>query len=218
MLLEKNLEINPDKLTPEQRSKLKEVFKKMPPGIRILNRETSEQLQELSKYKESGKSDDSKILKFFEGEIPESDLEALKYSLYLRTRFNMKLDISKLKEDIREKFGQRGNTISNLCTAGYFDGFLSLLYQEAGKDKFLKLYEAIVTNSVLAVFVYHGMSDLDLKRKIEEEIETSRKYGLKLVHIHGIGKANKNKIEKLFDEEEDFLIRRLRIPQFSSRR
>jgi hypothetical protein len=135
------------------------------------------------------------VLNFFRPIIPLEDFEALNSALYLREVFLSNGDVSKLKQDIRKRFGDRGNTIANLCTAGYFEKFLMPLYNSS-KEKFNELYEIIVAKSVLAIFVHSDMTQEQIPKEITYKLEISTKYGIKFIHIHGIGILNVNKIKK----------------------
>lgn len=146
------------------------------------------------------------VLEYFKGKIPSKDIEILRASLYLKSVFEREGPVFQLKQDIMNRFGDRGRNISNLCTAGYFTSQIKPLYDEMyaqpnfSPDEFLKVYEIIVTESPYAVFINAGMSQEDVKREVLDRIEVDKKYGIKYLNIHGIGKDNVDKIINLLKE------------------
>lgn len=199
---DKIVQINLEKIDNKQREKLKLLLQEyLENGNKLLQTDTANLLEKLYNYNKE--NDDKQILQFFNGIIPPQDLEALEASLYLRSVFRKHEDVQSLKSDIRLSFGIRGNNIANLCTAGYFEEFLIPLYN-ASKEKFKELYELIVGKSVLAVFVHQGTNTKVIQEEIEEKINASKKYGLKFLHIHGIGKNNVKKIKEYLSEKKEF--------------
>ncbi|MBS3076375.1 hypothetical protein J4481_01380 [Candidatus Pacearchaeota archaeon] len=143
--------INYDKLNLDKKQKLRQIFRdKVEGGGEIFEINSFKLLSELYNYQKS-KGEDKKILDFFSSLIPKEDLEALESSLFLRRKFNEKKDIRKLKEDIRRRFGDRGNNIANLCTAGYFEKFLIPLFNSS-KEDFERIYEVVISKLVLVIF------------------------------------------------------------------
>lgn len=138
--------------------------------------------------------------------IPDSDLLALRASLFIRQKFKKGENIHERRLDVIYKFGERGRKITNLCTAEYFESTIIPLLNEmrAGsdfsKEKFLNIYNLIIEESGFAVFVSGGMKQDKVKKKIVDKIRSNIKYGIKFVHIHGIGKENIQKIRKAVGE------------------
>lgn len=178
-------------------------------GGAVYENETYKRLLDLYNY-EKNSDDDKQLLKFYDGIIPVQDLKILKASLYLRNKFYARdhtpedhEKIASLKQSIIKNYGSRGSNISNLCTAGYYHFFLKELYQEYGaehKKEYLTIYEEVVNNCLFALFVNKNMGENEIKTNIIKKIESSKKYGLKFVHIHGIGDKNiiniKNTLKK----------------------
>lgn len=155
-------------------------------------------------YQYNKNNPDKNILAFFEEIIPKDDYEALNSALFLRSQFKEgKGDIISLKADIRSRFGDRGNNISNLCTAGYFEEFLMPLYNSS-KDEFARLYEVIISRSIMAVFVHKRMELENIPNEITLKLELCKKYGIKFIHIHGIGKFNIEKIKNCINEQKEY--------------
>lgn len=189
-------------LSELQKQKLKLVLQDyLDEDNKLLQTETDTLLEKLYQY--SKENIDKQVLEFFRPIIPFKDSEALEAALYLRSAFKKHDDVSKLKEDIRDSFGIRGSNIANLCTAGYFEEFLMPLYN-ASKERFEELYNVIVQNAVLAVFVHQAMKPSDIPIEIEQKIKISRKYGISFIHIHGIGERNVKKIKECIQKQKDF--------------
>jgi len=192
--------LNLNEMKSAQKVALKEVIaESIGEGNKLLQTETEELLQNLYRYKREN-TNDKQILEFFRPIIPPTDIEALEAALYLRIIFKKRGDIQKLKSDIINSFGSRGNNITNLCSAGYFEGFLMPLYN-SNKEAFKKLYEAMVGQSAVAFFVHHNMSQVEIAKGIKKKLSISKKYGIGFVHIHGIGVENVSKIKKCINEE-----------------
>lgn len=198
----KSLEVYYDKIPTEKKEDFKQIIQSyVSEGNKLLEKETSKLLYQLYEYNK--KSPDNVILSFFRPIIPPNDFEALESSLYLRYVFRQNKDIKKLKTDIRKRFGDRGNNIANLCTAGYFENFLMNLYNSS-QEKFKELYEVIIDKSIVAVFVYGEMRQEDITSQIKNKIEISKKYGIKFIHIHGIGRNNITKIKECIRQQKQF--------------
>jgi len=152
-------------------------------------------LQRLYQYNDK---EDTRILKFFENILSNKDWETLRDSLFLRNEFKKRKNVSQLKYDIFTRYGERGNTISNLCTAGYFEETMIPLYNLEPKE-FHKYWDAAVDRGVMALFVNSRMKI----EKIVLEIKRRSKYGIKYMHIHGIGDANIEKIKECLTKESE---------------
>ncbi len=166
---------------------------------KLLETNTSKLLDCLYNYNKENKN--SQILQFFKPIIPPNDLDALEASLFLRDAFKRGENIDYMKHDIRMKFGDRGSNIANLCTPGYFETFLMPLYNTS-PERFKELYEIIISNAALAVFVHREKSAKEITDEIIEKIVVSKRYGIKFLHIHGIGKHNIGKIKKCIEENK----------------
>lgn len=198
----KILDIDLNRLPEEKKKVAKEVIKDyIEEGNKLLELKTNNCLESLYKYNK--KNPNKAILDFFKPIIPSNDYEALESALFLREKFHKREDVNKLKQDIRTRFGDRGNNISNLCTAGYFEELLMPLYNSS-KEEFKRVYEDIVKSSMLALFVHSQMEDKEIPNKITEKLNISKKYGIKWIHIHGIGKSNVKKIKRCIEEKKKF--------------
>lgn len=198
----KKLEVFLNKLPKEKESEIKSVVQNyLEEKNKLLEINTTKLLHNLYKYNEN--NENKQILNFFEQIVPKNDFEALESALYLRYVFQNKGDINKLKKDIRQRFGDRGNNIANLCSAGYFEEFLIPLYNSS-KTEFNTLYELIILKSVVAVFVNRNMKHEEITEEIKKRLEISKKYGINFIHIHGIGESNISKIKQCINENKSF--------------
>lgn len=160
-------------------------------------------LDSLYKYNQNNK-EDSQTLTFFKKTLSNVDWEALRSSLYLRSEFKKKNNVTILKQDIKNKFGERGNVISNLCTAGYFESTMIPLFNKSEKE-FWQYYDLAVDRGVTALFVNVGMTVDKIKSEINRILSSAKNYGLPYVHIHGIGKRNIDNIKLCIDKQKDNL-------------
>ena len=199
---DKKLYINSDKLSETKKEQFAQILKdKVNSGGEVLERGTFDLLNNLLEYHKN-KGDDKKVLEFFVPIIPKGDFEALESALFIRKRFKEGKDITKFKDDLKNRFGDRGNNIANLCTAGYFEEFLIPLYNSS-EDNFKKVYDVIVSKSAMAIFV-HSQMDIDsITRDLKKKITLSKTYGLGFVHIHGIGETNIRIIKEWLRENKE---------------
>ena len=200
------LSLNYDLMNPEIKKCLSDLAKAQFDKGGLYESETQKELNNLYNYQKSN-DDDNRILAFFKPIIPEDDCQALEVSLYLKKKFGEhKFDeVKKIKEDIRRRFGDRGNNISNLCTAGYFDNFFSTLYENSDEKKFRELYEVIVSKAAMAIFVHNQMDASQINLELERKIKISQKYRLPFIHLHGIGQHNIKIIENWVKDNKDAL-------------
>lgn len=148
-------------------------------------------------YKEN--HTDKDIIDFFTDKIPSTDLDALKMSLFLRSEKEMNRDISPFKQQIRERFGERGAYISNLCYSGYFENDFMNFYQSYPGD-FDRFYELSVGRELKAIFVHAGMTQGTLRNIFEDKLIRARRYQLSSFKIHGFGGWNVDLIKSLIEE------------------
>ncbi len=145
------------------------------------------------------------ILEFYRDKISPWHLSALEASLYLREAFNQGEAIEKMKWDIIHKFGTEGKNISNLCSSGYFEGYIKELYNEMSSHSlpiqdFQYRFREIIRDSPFAVFVNHYMKKEDIKMQIDLKMQRFQGYGIDFLAIHGIGSENVKKIQEIIYE------------------
>lgn len=192
---------------------IQEVIKQLPQGERVLKDSTYSLLNQLYKY-EISKESDNKLLDFFKNVLSKEDLDALESSLFVRYIFNDKkmspsqkrFEIRKLKRDISNRFSERGQFICNLCTPGYFEVFFIPLYNEAPAE-FKAKYENFISSYRFAFFISHTMTIDTTYTDLLHKIRTARKYGLKNLYVHGIGRRNLHTTNAVFAKAKNFFIK-----------
>lgn len=164
-------------------------------GNRLIENKTENYLEKLKNY---NPSENNAIIEFFKRIINPEDHKILRAAQFIIQQEN--IDIHYLKKGIRNRFGDKGNRIVNLLSAGYFS-FLKELYN-IDTSLFQEIYNQLVTEDVLTIFVHN---DIDIMTELELKIKKFKMYKLKLgfIHIHGIGKNNTNKIKKFVDENSE---------------
>ncbi len=176
--------------------------------IKNLLEDNSEKLVKDIKL-ESGSQITKKVLDFYKDKISYKHYQALEASLYLRRVFERGEPINNLKRDIVQKFGEDGRNICNLCSAGYFEGHIKQVYSEMSFSKgfsivkFKDHFEDIVKTSPFAIFVSKETNGDELSGEIYHKLQTYKKYGVSFLAIHGIGKNNIKKINKIIQELEE---------------
>ena len=194
-----NINLDLNKATNEQISKLKELYPQIKDnGSIFLQKESYE------KYKEYvDESKDIPIMKFFRGKLEEEDFQALRSAIFLDSHFKKGESIQRdtqLQEFYKE-FGSRGANIKNLYFEGYFDSFIKPYYlklKEEGKTEeyFKKKFDEFVKKLPLTYFVSTHKSFDKIKSNLDDKIKISKQYGIKKLNIHGIGSENVKKIQK----------------------
>jgi len=169
-------------------------------AILIANSRT-ELLDKLYKYNDSN---DNQILSFFKPILSNKDWETLRDSLFLRNEFKKHININNLKLDIKTRYGERGNTISNLCTAGYFEEVMIPLFNSSQTD-FWNYYDLSLDMGITALFVNDKMKINEIRDEIKRRLHLGKEYGLQNIHIHGIGKKNIKNIKDCIEKEKSSL-------------
>lgn len=170
---------------------LKSLPKALSEGYEILESKYEEEAEDYSK--KISKKKNIELIEYFQGKIPEKDLYALKASIYIKEVFDGGGDIQSLKQGLRNRYGQRGNNISNLYSAGYFETWIKPMYENSSSQDiqvFLETYELIVEDFPFAIFVSRDMSVAEITREIKNKINDCQKYGIETLNIHGIGEEN----------------------------
>lgn len=204
------LKINYAQLTESEREKVSPIVKEIYEVSGHILEEDSDKLIEDFKQKEKSASV-QEVINYFKDKIPDTDLKILRAALYLRERDRAGYNIVNLKFAIRTRYGRRGNNITNLCTANYFEDWLRPLYEnllkdkvnpESAKETYLKIYSNIVEELPWTVFVSVKNSIEAIRAEVETKIDANLKYGIEFLNIHGIGGHNIEKIRTVVDELE----------------
>lgn len=202
----KTLNININNLDTQKRKQIEKAIRETVAGQGdiVLNEESEGLLGEISSIDEKINED----LKYFKNKIPDDDLPILRASLFLKSQYESKKPVENLKQDIVNRYGERGRRIANLCSAGYFKTVIKPLYNTMAssgnfaKDDFLYRYREIINTYPFAVFVNIFLSEKKIKKKVLNKIEINKKYGIKCLNIHGIGKKNIVNIKKVLEDQE----------------
>ena len=88
-------------------------------GYKLIEHETIKSLNEIKL--EEGAKDFVGILTFFRGKVSSRDLEIIRCALNVRNAHDRGRNVRLLKHDVIFRYGERGNTIVNLCVRGYFE-------------------------------------------------------------------------------------------------
>lgn len=207
---QKILDVDLNQLTPTEKLQFREMMKEAQEEGQILLETKSAELVQDFKIKNAS-LDIKQQLDFLQQVVPLKDFRIWRAALYIRARFFERKDITFLKDDIVRKYGQKGKNITNLCTAGYVDSLLKPNYdflkehlrvEEDLKKQFEMLYELVVYQLTVTVFVHSMMRKEEIKTEILNKIAQNFKYGIKFLNIHGLGQENLKKINEVVLELE----------------
>ncbi|PWR70460.1 hypothetical protein ACKUB1_12105 [Methanospirillum stamsii] len=199
------LSINLNQLSSEEKEQLRQILQNsVDNGVPLLEENARERTEDI--FLKEHSSEETDVLGFFKGKIPDDDYTALRASLYLRSRFKERATrpvIDELKMEIIQKYGRRGRNISDLCSAGYFDA-LKEIAENLHKNTFLEFYEEIVGKGAFTIFVSERTTSKQLIQDINKRITTNRRYGgTGILQIHGIGRKNIETIKIAMDDIEE---------------
>ncbi len=136
------------------------------------------------------------LVVFFTGKLPQNDVIIMRSGLYIRHLTELgDSSAQKMKKDIIARYGERGNHIINLASAGYFLSYIKPLYEqmctepEFSNEKFLQEYDIIVRDMPFAIFVNHRMNADEIVRKVEENATRQLRYDVseEVIALHGYG-------------------------------
>lgn len=165
-------------------------------GELILKDQTGQALESYQKYIEA--NPDKRTLEFFKDLLDKDDLNALKMALFLRSEQQKGENVAQYKQDIRERFGERGATIANLCTAGYFEDEFMPLHDEVSEEQFLEYYELAVSKKARALFVHANMTQHEIEQQFLDMVAKGIKYHMEDFRVHGMGAQNVKNIQEFF--------------------
>jgi len=146
-------------------------------------------------------------LKRFKGIVPKGDVTILEVAIIVKEKYDEGENVSQIKGQAVQRFGPRAGMICNLYSSGYFDSLILPLYEEvsAGElalDEYLAIYEMIVTESPLAMFVGVGTTREKAKEQLLAKITANKSASVDYLNIHGIGKANAQLINDLLQDDD----------------
>jgi hypothetical protein len=172
-------------------------------GYPLLEKKSSDLIKKIKVVEKQ--RDINELLNFFESKIPQKDHDALRAALYVRALFKKGVNIDAYKQDIINKWGERGRNISNLCTGGYFETIIKPLYEELynkanGIQTFGKMYNIIIEEMPIAVFIKSNLRRAEIRRLLEHQIESSKKYGVKEFNVHALGGTTIKNVQEVLEE------------------
>jgi hypothetical protein len=203
--------INPD--TREGKLICEEIFNNyehlLCSGQRIIEGEFSELISEAKKYINDSSSDDQVFLKAIKVFVPQADIAIIQAALFIRRIYRGHSDVHRFKDLLIQRYGSRGNNISNLITAGYYESYLLPIYEHLQKTEgvnahqiFNEIYEEAVTQYPFAVFVPAVKTYEQIKGMVSQKIRLNLMNDQHMMNIHGIGERNKKTITKLLDDKD----------------
>lgn len=205
MLDEKSqtLQIDISRLSKDELREFKKITNSyIAEGNYLLEEDSANLLDKL--YSFNKKSDYKKHLSFFKNIIPNDDFKALESSYFMRMEHESNVDpvlVSNHKREIRNRFGQRGGHIANLCTAGYFEELLIPIYNYE-PDTFQSWYKLVVDQGALTLFIHSGMKNDEIVSTLKNKTELAKRYGLNHFYVHSKGVRNIKAIRKCLADFE----------------
>lgn len=139
--------------------------------------------------------------------VTKKDIPILEVAILINIRFKKHENISSLKSQVVQRYGPRAGMICNLYSSGYFDTLIMPLFEslengDIAIDEYSNIYEMIVTESPLAMFVGVGTAKTKVKEMLLEKIKLNKDAGVGYINIHGIGESNIRIIKSLLNDDE----------------
>lgn len=189
-------------LRPNTWEKLKPYLKKKWSELGFaVDNEKEEILESVIDY--ANEDPHAQIIDTFSGKIPARDLTVLKLALFLRDEKEKGHPIDQFKQEIWEKFGERGAYISSLCNSGYFEEEFTKAANEMTDIEFDNYYDSMVDKELKAIFVHSGLKAAGFRDKFEDTLLRARKFNIPSFRIHGFGSWNVKLITTFFDSYEN---------------
>ncbi len=168
----------------------------------------SNNLDDLSLIDQEMKEGDyEKELAKYKGIVAGKDVPILEVAILIKIKSLKGENIGPMKGQLVQRFGSRAGMICNLYSAGYFESLILPLYQsiEGGTlalDEYLDIYEMIVTESPLAMFIGIGITKAKARQLLLDKISSNRANDVEHINIHGIGDSNIALIKALLSDTE----------------
>jgi hypothetical protein len=173
-------------------------------GVPVLEEQFSGRAEKYVLY--SGNEPD--ILQELLKELASQDGLLLKAAFYLRDVHRQGGNVSELKRDIIDRYGERGRTVTNLCSAGYFETVIKPMLDELRAQPgytsrvFQERFDSIVASYPFAVFVGITSTVGSVSKEIIQKIKTNRRYGIHHLKLHAIGRSNSIVAQKVLEIDE----------------
>ncbi len=203
----KSIDVNINALKPKAQEKfLKKIVQSMNDDVdAIVEKDSYQVIETVKKGERAGPI--KAELDELRAHLPDGDMPILRAGLVLRSAFVTGQPIGgktvkDLKDDIRLRYGDRGNKIANMCTAGYFETLVIpclRILKNSGKTvpEIKKELNFIIEESAFAFFVPSSMKEKDVCEKAIAKIESNKQSGKPYLNVHGIGLKNVKSIRAL---------------------
>lgn len=170
-------------------------------GETLFKKSKEETLSKYIAYREN--NTDKEVLDFFEKLLPRDDYSALKMGLFIRDLMSTGKPIYAYKQDIRDRFGERGANIANLCTAGYFEEEFMPFYKEYSSQEFKEYYELAVGKKARALFIHSMMTPEQVNDEFENILTRAMRFHMNDFRIHALGRSNVKAIKDFFSKKSE---------------
>lgn len=209
-MLEVTLNPEASRNSSEELEAIKELMRlSVPNAGGLLEPKTEELMADVSEFQ----SDEAVGLELsnLKGKIPVADLPIWEAALYIKRQHDahgLGANIAHLKTGIKDRYGDRGRNIANLCTAGYLNDIILPIYNELSSrpdfqiDEFNTQYEVIVMQYPFAVFVARSTTVAQVLREITSKILYNKAYGIHTLNIHSISDDNNRKVLSIIEDEK----------------
>lgn len=158
-------------------------------------------VREISIYEDYKRNNpDRDVIDFFTDKIPPEDMAALRMSLFMRNQKGNGMEIHKYKKAIRERYGERGTSIANLCNEGYFENEFMSMFNNMSLEDFEYKYELFVGKRARALFINSGMTEGYIYTSFLNMIRKCQKFALQSFRIHAFGKYNVQSIKAVLED------------------
>lgn len=172
-------------------------------GIPILEENVEKEVQLI---RDTAQTDD---VSFFRGKITPIDMLALETAAYVANTYaSDKKKADRLRGEFTERYGERGNHMLNLYSAGYFQSYFKPLYEalserdDFSSEEFQHTFDFILRTEPFTVFVGRLKSVDETVSLVLEKVERCTRYGIQELNVHGIGQENIEKIRSILEDEE----------------
>jgi len=208
------LAVNLQAVNPEKREALlDEASKQFQEQGEVLREDISEETDAI----EADQSDPhvQETLEFFDGIIYERHQSMLEAAVLLQKVAEQGRGFKQRRQQIYNKFGQKGINVNNLCNSGYTheDGYLRELYYEMEDSEsydarnFRDIFSEIVENTPFTVFVNRDQTAWNVAIEARNKIASQKRYRVEFdfVDIRGIGRRNIETINEAVSELEELI-------------
>jgi len=150
--------------------------------------------------------EDAELLEFYKGKLVPEMHQALEPCLILRQMNKKGENISEFKIKIAKQYPLFGNNMCNMVTEDYFHKHFKELYFSMAAENDFKIENyrvkvfTIVKSSPYTVFMTKYKSFDEQQLEVKVKLERLRRYGTGKLLIHGLGRDNVEKAEKIASE------------------